>query len=180
MHHSTHMHKSQMSISSITSPISEPKKWAYNEYNELYSLCPSNLVKSTSAPPTQFFSSPYPPHYLFSKDNEYLDTLQMRRQRNKEASAKYRHKKNLQQYEMREMINEMSERNKLLQRQMQELQEENKKLRSTTDQLRGQIVAKKLLRQWLDKQDCNARYQVRYTADDTMLDVLSDDDIHDL
>jgi septin family protein len=78
-------------------------------------------------------------------------TLQERRQRNKAASAKYRQKKNIQQHEMRNMINQISERNALLERQLREVREENQKLRATADRLRGKFVAKKMLRQWMDR-----------------------------
>lgn len=79
-------------------------------------------------------------------------TLQERRQRNKAASAKYRQKKNTQQHEMRGMILQLSERNGLLERQLREMRDENQKLRLDADKLRGKSVAKKLLRQWMDRQ----------------------------
>ncbi|KAI8376179.1 uncharacterized protein BYT42DRAFT_499030 [Radiomyces spectabilis] len=79
-------------------------------------------------------------------------TLQERRQRNKTASAKYRQKKNQQQHEMRQMIGQLSEQNAVLERQLQELRMENEKLKATTDRLRGKIVARKMLKQWIGRQ----------------------------
>ncbi|KAL0076190.1 hypothetical protein J3Q64DRAFT_1623648, partial [Phycomyces blakesleeanus] len=73
-------------------------------------------------------------------------TLEERRQRNKAASAKYRQKKNQQQNDMRQMIGRISEQNAVLGRQLQELRLENERLRATADRLRGNMVAKKMLR----------------------------------
>ncbi|KAI9259672.1 hypothetical protein BDA99DRAFT_513904 [Phascolomyces articulosus] len=78
-------------------------------------------------------------------------TLQERRLRNKAASAKYRQKKNQQQNEMRQMICRLSEHNAVLERQLQELRMENERLRSSADRLRGKMVAKKMLRQWIGR-----------------------------
>lgn len=78
-------------------------------------------------------------------------SLQERRLRNKAASAKYRQKKNQLQNEMREMISQLSERNAVLERQVEELRAENDKLRQTADRLRGKIFARKLLRQWIGR-----------------------------
>ncbi|OAD78899.1 basic-leucine zipper transcription factor [Phycomyces blakesleeanus NRRL 1555(-)] len=79
-------------------------------------------------------------------------TLQERRLRNKTASAKYRQKKNQQQNEMRQMIGCLSEQNAVLERQLQELRTENERLKAITDRLRGKIVAKKMLKQWMGRQ----------------------------
>ncbi|OAD65897.1 basic-leucine zipper transcription factor [Phycomyces blakesleeanus NRRL 1555(-)] len=78
-------------------------------------------------------------------------TLEERRQRNKAASAKYRQKKNQQQNDMRQMIGRISEQNAVLGRQLQELRLENERLRATADRLRGNMVAKKMLRQWIGR-----------------------------
>ncbi|KAI8876982.1 hypothetical protein K501DRAFT_307448 [Backusella circina FSU 941] len=80
-------------------------------------------------------------------------TLQERRLRNKAASAKYRHKKNQQQNEMQTMISHLSEQNRVLERQLEELRVENDRLKSTADKLRGNIVAKRMLKKWIGKQD---------------------------
>ncbi|KAI7870264.1 hypothetical protein BDF14DRAFT_1776530 [Spinellus fusiger] len=89
-------------------------------------------------------------------------TLEERRQRNKAASAKYRQKKNQQQNDMRQMISRISEQNAMLGRQLQELRLENERLRATTDRLRGNMVAKKMLKQWIGRhkeQDMSSQKQ---------------------
>ncbi|ORZ02553.1 hypothetical protein BCR43DRAFT_415739, partial [Syncephalastrum racemosum] len=78
-------------------------------------------------------------------------TLQERRMRNKAASAKYRQKKNQQQNEMRHMIGKLSEQNAVLDRQLQELRMENERLRAAADKLRGKMVAKKMVKQWMER-----------------------------
>ncbi|KAI9319916.1 hypothetical protein BX666DRAFT_1917358 [Dichotomocladium elegans] len=79
-------------------------------------------------------------------------TLQERRTRNKAASAKYRQKKSQQQKEMKRLVCHITEQNAILDRQLQELRAENDRLRKTTDQMRGQLVARKMFRQWLLKE----------------------------
>lgn len=93
-------------------------------------------------------------------------TLQERRLRNKAASAKYRQKKNQQQNEMQLMITRLSEQNMVLERQLEELRVENDRLKSTADKLRGNIVAKKMLKKWIGKGDA-------YWSDDEDLDSIS-------
>ncbi|ORZ16378.1 hypothetical protein BCR42DRAFT_414923 [Absidia repens] len=78
-------------------------------------------------------------------------TLLERRQRNKTASAKYRQKKNRQQIEMKRMIDNLTEQDALLKRQMAELRTENQKLKSMNDHLRGKILAKKMLDQYFER-----------------------------
>ncbi|KAI8367099.1 hypothetical protein BD560DRAFT_300117, partial [Blakeslea trispora] len=104
--------------------------------------------------------------------------LQERRQRNKAASAKYRQKKNMQQHEMRIMIQQLSERNAVLERQMRELREENHKLRTTTDKLRGRCVAKKMLRQWIEKREASNHHQPYGAGANEFSD--GDDDLNSL
>ncbi|KAL0092176.1 hypothetical protein J3Q64DRAFT_1829667 [Phycomyces blakesleeanus] len=59
---------------------------------------------------------------------------------------------NQQQNEMRQMIGCLSEQNAVLERQLQELRTENERLKAITDRLRGKIVAKKMLKQWMGRQ----------------------------
>ncbi|KAI9005430.1 hypothetical protein CLU79DRAFT_781809 [Phycomyces nitens] len=94
-------------------------------------------------------------------------TLQERRLRNKTASAKYRQKKNQQQNEMRQMIGCLSEQNAVLERQLQELRTENERLKAITDRLRGKIVAKKMLKQWMGRQKEHPQTHSRHTLNTT-------------
>ncbi|OBZ91407.1 hypothetical protein A0J61_00542 [Choanephora cucurbitarum] len=132
-----------------------------------------------SSPHSLDYSSLPMPHFL--REDEL--NLQERRQRNKAASAKYRQKKNMQQHEMRVMIQQLSERNALLERQMYELREDNHKLRTTTDKLRGRCVAKKMLRQWMEKREApnqshHQSYEIRVNefsdVDDDLNSLCSD------
>lgn len=127
------------------------------------SACMMMMMRSPpiSPPPgkghtsTSYHSPPTSPLYQYSNENTTTrpttNSLQERRQRNKAASAKYRQKKNMQQHEMRTMICQISERNASLERQLQEIRQENQKLRATADKLRGQLMASKLLDQWMQK-----------------------------
>jgi hypothetical protein len=175
------MRREPMSIYSITSNqtrhlprfSSQPYHYSSDSNTQALKNQQHNIIRSPPTSPVhdQFIHSPpssphsfdfSPPsssqHYYREEDdqsnvsNNNTNTLQERRQRNKVASAKYRQKKNIQQYEMRNMINQISERNAILERQLRELREENQKLRATTDKLRGKFVAKKLLRQWMGRQ----------------------------
>lgn len=174
--------REQMSISSITSnqtrhlPLfsSQPPP-LYRHINQYPGS--SNIIKSPPTSPIndQFIHSPPSSPHSFdfspssssqhnyqeednnnnsnnSNINSNGNILQERRQRNKAASAKYRQKKNIQHYEMRSMINQISERNAILERQLREVREENQKLRAINDKLRGKYVAKKLLGQWMERQ----------------------------
>ncbi|KAI8877460.1 hypothetical protein K501DRAFT_148047, partial [Backusella circina FSU 941] len=76
-------------------------------------------------------------------------SLQERRQRNKAASAKYRAKKNQQQGEMRTLISSLTKENELLQRQVDHVRRENNRLKTTCDQLRGKMLAEKMLKKLL-------------------------------
>jgi predicted RNase H-like nuclease (RuvC/YqgF family) len=76
-------------------------------------------------------------------------SLQERRQRNKAASAKYRQKKNQQHGDMRNIISHLTEDNALLSRKVDELRRENEMMRATCDQLRGRIVASKMLKRMM-------------------------------
>lgn len=121
---------------------------------------PSSPTHSSDFAP----SSPTTSYYSQQEERQQMDqtsppphttstttTLKERRQRNKAASAKYRQKKNMQQHEMHIMIHQITEQNSLLTRQMQEVREENQKLKATADKLRGKFVAKKMLRQWISR-----------------------------
>jgi radical SAM superfamily enzyme YgiQ (UPF0313 family) len=79
-------------------------------------------------------------------------SLQERRQRNKAASAKYRAKKNQQQGEMRTFISSLTKENELLQRQVDHVRRENNRLKTTCDQLRGKMLAEKMLKKLLDEE----------------------------
>ncbi|KAI9365237.1 hypothetical protein BD770DRAFT_378090 [Pilaira anomala] len=151
-------------------------------------------IHSPPSSPHSFDFSPSSSHHGYREEDEHsinksgTVTLQERRQRNKAASAKYRQKKNIQQHEMRNMINQISERNALLERQLKEVREENQKLRIDADKLRGKFVAKKLLRQWVDRQknhrlplpaqfgNENASYKPNYID----IDLLDEDEDEDL
>jgi hypothetical protein len=127
----------------------------------------SSSVSSTSLRMKRTSSVSSAAGMFFSSEDRYLEdsedgqgngpplTLQERRLRNKAASAKYRQKKNQQQNEMRMMISRLSEQNAVLERQLQELRLENDRLKATTDKLRGNIVAKKMLKKWIGKQSSN-------------------------
>ncbi|KAI9489073.1 hypothetical protein BDB00DRAFT_845100 [Zychaea mexicana] len=105
------------------------------------------------SPPTspEDMSPPTSPQFSHELHGMAPLTLQERRMRNKAASAKYRQKKNQQQNEMRQMICRLSEHNAVLERQLQELRMDNERLRSSADRLRGKMVAKKMLRQWIGR-----------------------------
>ncbi|KAI9468916.1 MAG: hypothetical protein EXX96DRAFT_589717 [Benjaminiella poitrasii] len=77
-------------------------------------------------------------------------SLQERRQRNKAASAKYRAKKNQQHGEMRALISSLTKENDLLQRQLETARQENNRLKTTCDRLRGKILAEKMLKKLLN------------------------------
>ncbi|KAG2221514.1 hypothetical protein INT45_008839 [Circinella minor] len=105
------------------------------------------------SPPTspEDMSPPTSPQFSHELHGMAPLTLQERRLRNKAASAKYRQKKNQQQNDMRQMICRLSEHNAVLERQLQELRMENERLRASADRLRGKMVAKKILRQWIGR-----------------------------
>lgn len=193
----TTQQREQMSISSITC------KQAHHQPRPQYNYYPITQPNRTiRSPPTspehdQFINSPpssphsfdFSPsssssqHYYREEDDQSVSnqtgttTLQERRQRNKAASAKYRQKKNIQQNEMRNMINQISERNAILERQLREVRGENQKLRADADKLRGKCVAKKLLRQWMDRQKQGSFEPSNHhdLFDDDDLDSLSSD-----
>ncbi|GAA5808177.1 hypothetical protein MFLAVUS_001562 [Mucor flavus] len=138
-HHSRHQHHHL-----IRSPPTTPERDQY-------------IHSPPSSPHSFDFSASSSQHGYHGEEEEEEGssrpvTLQERRQRNKAASAKYRQKKNTQQHEMKSTILQLSERNGLLERQLREMRDENQKLRLDADKLRGKSVAKKLLRQWMDRQ----------------------------
>lgn len=49
------------------------------------------------------------------------------------------------------MIGKLSEQNAVLDRQLQELRMENERLRAAADKLRGKMVAKKMVKQWMER-----------------------------
>lgn len=163
-----------MSISAITTrPIFPPSPPSAGYYQPLSSF---------GSPPTSpeeeeahaFTSPPGSPSYRSPPPL----TLQERRARNKAASAKYRQKKNQQQNEMRQMITRLSEQNAVLERQMQELRKENERLRAAADRLRGKMVAKKMLRQWIGRhhQRKDGQADKKKLFDDIDFDLTSSDD----
>lgn len=186
--------REQMSISSIT--CKQAQHQPRSQYSYYQATQPIRAIRSppTSPEHDHFINSPpssphsfdfSPPsssshHYFRDEDDRSVSnkngtaTLQERRQRNKAASAKYRQKKNIQQNEMRNMINQISERNATLERQLREVRSENQKLRADADRLRGKCVAKKLLRQWMDRQKQGSIDTASHQ------DFLSDDDLDSL
>ncbi|KAI9258293.1 hypothetical protein EDC94DRAFT_613302 [Helicostylum pulchrum] len=181
---SRHITHSRQQHHLIRSPPTTPER------NQQY-------IHSPPSSPHSFDFSPSSSPHGYGEEEEEEDgsgggtrtvTLQERRQRNKAASAKYRQKKNMQQHEMRSMILQISERNGLLERQLREMREENQKLRLDADKLRGKSVAKKLLRQWMDRQKKHAAapqfnnqvggdaLKSSYNMEIDLLDVDDDDD----
>jgi hypothetical protein len=134
-----------MAISSITSPpfssasLSNKK---HSEYRHIGSLL------ERSPPPSLGASSPESASNSSTGSPSPI-SLHERRQRNKAASAKYRQKKNQQHGEMRSIIGHLTEENALLTRQVEELKRENQMVRATCDQLRGKIVASKMLKRMM-------------------------------
>ncbi|KAI8088066.1 uncharacterized protein B0P05DRAFT_531336 [Gilbertella persicaria] len=176
--------REQMSISSITcdtipSHKYTPIQYPYHRMTHSQSYPGTCMIPSSSSslsadeqfyihsPPSSPHSTSSVPHCLEKDD----PSLHERRQRNKAASAKYRQKKNMQQHEMRTMIQQLSERNAVLERQLREMREENHKLRATTDKLRGKCVAKKMLRQWIERQKASKPM----SQHDIGVDILDDD-----
>ncbi|KAL9558372.1 hypothetical protein PS6_001339 [Mucor atramentarius] len=190
-------HRSQISIPSLTcnynnnkaryaslSPPPAPstlKSYRHHPYKMSHSVShpsTSSVMMMTmrsppTSPPGKDYSPPTSPLYQSNDDIHHpIDQLQERRERNKAASAKYRQKKNMQQHEMRNMICQISDRNAMLERQIQEVRQENQQLRATADKLRGKLVASKLLGQWIQK---HAK-QVDISQADIDDDVDVDDD----
>lgn len=134
-----------MAISSITSPpfrtlsIPRTKHSAFRPTHSLLARSPPPLLSASSPESASSSSICSSPHL----------SLQERRQRNKAASAKYRQKKNQQHGEMRDIIGHLTEENALLNRQVDELRRENEVMRTTCDQLRGRIVASKMLKRMM-------------------------------
>ncbi|KAI8384636.1 uncharacterized protein BYT42DRAFT_563152 [Radiomyces spectabilis] len=91
-----------------------------------------------------------PQHILDASTTGGSLSLGERRQRNKIASAKYRAKKNQQQGEMRSMIIAMSKENEVMARQLDQLCQENTRLKAMCDKLRGKMMAQKMLKQFLN------------------------------
>jgi predicted RNase H-like nuclease (RuvC/YqgF family) len=79
-------------------------------------------------------------------------------------------KKNAQYHEMKHTIQEITTRNKILETQIKELKEENRRLRSTTDKLRSESVANKLLNKWIKNHHNNG-----FMMD---MDSFQDDDLN--
>ncbi|KAG0164956.1 hypothetical protein DFQ28_009543 [Apophysomyces sp. BC1034] len=138
-----HRHPAYFYPSVLRSPPTSPE--------DLVGSPPSSPHSYTSTGSSSTTSSSVM-HPAFVSSSGAPLTLQERRQRNKTASAKYRQKKNQQQNEMRQMIGRLSEKNAVLERQLQEIRMENEQLKATTDRLRGRMVAKKMLKQWIGRQ----------------------------
>lgn len=144
---------------------------------------PDDKLFETSAPSSPTLSvSSFTAARKYRQDHDMDDdmnhpplTLQERRLRNKQASAKYRQKKNQQQNDMRVMIGRLSEQNAVLERQLQELRLENERLKSTADKLRGKMVAKKMLKKWIGRQQQPFNYALSSGSehDDGMNAVLA-------
>ncbi|KAI8980890.1 hypothetical protein BDB01DRAFT_796000 [Pilobolus umbonatus] len=101
-------------------------------------------------------------------------SLQERRQRNKAASAKYRAKKNQQHGEMRSLISSLTKENELLQRQLDHVKRENRRLKATCDRLRGKMLAERMLKKFLHQGEEEAG---QLTGEETK---LIDDDQHQI
>ncbi|KAI9315284.1 hypothetical protein BX666DRAFT_381709 [Dichotomocladium elegans] len=145
-----------MSISAITTTAApifppSPPPSANNKSSSRY--FPYEQLPQLGSPPTspEDFDFSSPPASPYPHSNPVPLTLQERRMRNKAASAKYRQKKNQQQNDMRQLIIVLSEKKAVLERQVQELRIENERLRADADNLRGKMVAQKMLRQWMNR-----------------------------
>ncbi|EIE83830.1 hypothetical protein RO3G_08535 [Rhizopus delemar RA 99-880] len=154
----------QMSISSLTC-----------------SRDPSNIIPCYLEPPRTTSNFPLPEQNTppLSPSSSYHErpfhgelSLTDRRERNKAASARYRIKKNTQYHEMKKTIQEITARNQVLETQLQELHNENQKLKSATDRLRSRLMAKKLLDQWIQRQQHSTQPYIPRKAE---MDLLDDD-----
>ncbi|SAM01577.1 hypothetical protein [Absidia glauca] len=92
-----------------------------------------------------------------STDDDYslgggsrVATLAERRKRNKNASAKYRQKKNKQQVKMRQTIDQLKEQGSFMKQRLIDLQIENQKIKSLNDNLRGEIFSQSMLHRHFD------------------------------
>ncbi|KAI9274430.1 hypothetical protein BDA99DRAFT_497447 [Phascolomyces articulosus] len=124
--------------------ISQQQDYLYSPYLD------ERRISSTSPPPSSSSSSiPLPLTAPLS--------LQERRERNKAASAKYRAKKNQQHGEMKSVITSLTRENELLQRQLEHIRHENNQLKETCDQLRGKLMAQKMIKRMMDEDRCDIR-----------------------
>lgn len=92
-----------------------------------------------------------------STDDDYslgggsrVATLAERRKRNKNASAKYRQKKNKQQVKMRQTIDQLKEQGRFMKQRLIDLQIENQKIKSLNENLRGEIFSQCMLHRQFD------------------------------
>ncbi|KAI9253602.1 hypothetical protein BY458DRAFT_521676 [Sporodiniella umbellata] len=144
-------HDNPGKLMSISSIISKPynhepihHKVPAMKRNSMYPLFRSPPASEPSSP-NSFSSVQFNSFYKRHSEEEDFEeehsplTMEERRQRNKTASAKYRKKK-------------LSEHHAVLERQLQELRQENERLKSTSDKLRGKMEARKMLKKWMDKQ----------------------------
>ncbi|KAI8640230.1 hypothetical protein BD408DRAFT_420145 [Parasitella parasitica] len=106
-----------------------------------------------------------------------LLSLKERRQRNKVASAKYRGKKKEEYENMQQQVSALLKDNEVLQRQLDQVRRENNKLKSTCDKLRGKMLAKKMLKEMLQRRGTIDRQ--RDNDDDDILDNDNDSDNED-
>jgi predicted nuclease with TOPRIM domain len=150
------------------------------------SMMMTTMAQSTPTSPPErdhanYYSPPISP--LYHTNSHPNDSLEERRQRNKEASAKYRQRKNTQQRAMRNTICQLSDRNAMLERQLQEVRQENQKLRATADKLRGKLVVSRLLGQWMQRHPNTRQVDMSQIDMDTVVTDSDEDDallMHDL
>ncbi|KAJ8659879.1 hypothetical protein O0I10_004472 [Lichtheimia ornata] len=170
---SYHPHRQQSSISHHHHPYYQPGTGGGG----------SNSGTPSLDSAASCYASPSSPYHLGSPPTSPTDpassplTLQERRMRNKAASAKYRQKKNQQQYEMRQTICRLTEQKTLLERKLEEYQCENERLRSTVDRLRGKLEAKRMLRRWVRQ---NRHQKDTPTSAFHAVSLCDEDDIDDL
>lgn len=118
----------------------------YRRYSTDAQLYYSPYPQSSSQPPSDSTSSPLTGPL----------SLQERRRRNKAASAKYRAKKNQQHGEMRRLIASLTRENELLKRQLEHMSRENSRLKATCDNLRGKMLAAKMIHKLLGDNNSNS------------------------
>lgn len=84
---------------------------------------------------------------------------------------------------MRNTICQLSDRNAMLERQLQEVRQENQKLRATADKLRGKLVVSRLLGQWMQRHPNTRQVDMSQIDMDTVVTDSDEDDallMHDL
>ncbi|KAL1931434.1 hypothetical protein VTP01DRAFT_9576 [Rhizomucor pusillus] len=139
-----------------SSASSSPQFAPSPDYLQVASPPPSNNNSSDThrrySTDVRLYYSPYSQSQPTESTNSSLAgplSLQERRRRNKAASAKYRAKKNQQHGEMRRLIASLTRENELLQRQLDHMSRENNRLKATCDNLRGKMMAAKMIHKLL-------------------------------